>query len=47
MADIMYKWAKGDGSVKMAENLELPQFQIRGHKQMQKIEYLSTGKFHI
>ena len=49
MADIQYKWGIdcGDqckGAVGLAKNLELPQFKVKGHKQMQKVEILSTGK---
>jgi hypothetical protein len=44
MADIQYKWGiDGKGSVGLADNLELPQFKVKGHKQMQKVEVLSTG----
>lgn len=45
MADIRYKWGiDNKGSVKMAENLELPQFKVKGHREMQKIEVLTTGE---
>ncbi len=44
MADIMYKWGiDGKGSVGLSENVELPQFKVKGLKQLQKIEVLSTG----
>ncbi|CAG2181992.1 unnamed protein product, partial [Oppiella nova] len=43
MADIMYKWGiDGKGSVGMSDQVELPQFKVKGLKQLQKIEYLST-----
>ena len=49
MADIQYKWGIECGencksAVDLAKNLELPQFKVKGHKQMQKVEILSTGK---
>lgn len=45
MADIQYKWGiDGKGSVVLAQNLELPQFKVNKHRQMQKVEVLSTGK---
>ena len=45
MADIMYKWGKGEGSVGMSDQVELPQFKVKGLKQFTKAEYLSTGLF--
>ena len=45
MADIRYKWGiDGKGSVILAKNLELPQFKVNKHRQMQKVEVLTTGK---
>lgn len=44
MADIVYIWARGKGSIGMAKGLELPQFKVVGHKQSFKIETLTTGK---
>jgi len=48
MADIQYKWGiDGKGSVQLANNLELPQFKVTKHRQMSKVEALSTGKSTI
>lgn len=52
MADIQYKWGIECGencksAVDLAKNLELPQFKVKGHKQMQKVEILSTGMTSI
>ena len=48
MADIQYHWGiDGKGSVVLAKNLELPQFKVNKHRQMQKVEVLSTGKYPI
>jgi hypothetical protein len=44
MADIIYIWARGPGSVGLSPGLELPQFKVVGHKQSTKLEVLSTGK---
>ncbi|CAG2166454.1 unnamed protein product [Oppiella nova] len=42
----MYKWGiDGKGSVGMSDQVELPQFKVKGLKQLQKIEYLSTGNY--
>ncbi|XP_054166199.1 gamma-aminobutyric acid receptor subunit beta-like [Oppia nitens] len=45
MADIIYVWGNGPGSVGKAPGLELPQFKVVGHKQSTKIENLSTGNY--
>lgn len=46
MADIMYKWGiDGKGSVGISDQVQLPQFKVKGLKQLQKAEYLSTGQF--
>ncbi|CAG2177442.1 unnamed protein product [Oppiella nova] len=46
MADIQYRWGIdcGDDCKKAVQlaAVELPQFKVKGHKQMQKIEVLST-----
>ena len=47
MADIVYVWARGKGSVGMSKGLELPQFKVVGHRQEDKIEALSTGNINI
>lgn len=44
MADIIYFWGRGLGSVGISSTVELPQFKIVGHKQSKKIEVLSSGK---
>lgn len=44
MADIIYIWGRGQGSVGLAPGLELPQFKVVGHKILNKLEVLSTGK---
>ena len=45
MADIMYKWGiDGKGSVGISDQVQLPQFKVKGLKQHQKTEYLSTGQ---
>lgn len=43
MADIKYKWGKGVKSVGLDEELQLPQFRVMGHRQMDKVIALSTG----
>lgn len=44
MSDIKYTWAKGKGSIGLDEKLSLPQFAVAGHRQLQKVIPLSTGK---
>lgn len=46
MSDIKYTWAKGKGSIGLDEKLSLPQFAVAGHRQLQKVIPLSTGKKH-
>ncbi|CAG2106065.1 unnamed protein product, partial [Medioppia subpectinata] len=47
MADIIYIWGRGPGSIGMAPGLELPQFKVVGHKQSTKLEVLSTVKLKV
>jgi len=45
---IFYRWNDGArGSVSIADNLQLPQFDIRGYKVEDKLEILTTGKLII
>lgn len=45
MADIKYKWEKGDNSVAISQEVELPQFRVIGHRQKTKEAFLSTGNY--
>ena len=44
MSDIRYKWAKGEGSFEVANDVSLPQFAVWGYKQRANEIILSTGK---
>ena len=46
MSDIIYRWAKAK-AVSLQETLSLPQFQVAGHLQEEKIEALTTGEFCV
>lgn len=46
MADIMYKWGiDGKGSASLSDNVELPQFKVKGLKQKSKVEMISSGNY--
>ncbi|KAH7953927.1 hypothetical protein HPB49_014170 [Dermacentor silvarum] len=44
MKDIRYRWSDGDTSVRIAKEVELPQFKVLGHVQKAKEVALTTGK---
>ena len=44
MNDIRYKWAKGEGSFGMSDDVSLPQFFVWGYKQRANEIILSTGE---
>lgn len=44
MRDIRYYWLKGEDSVGMSSDVELPQFKVVGHRQSAKEVPLTTGK---
>ena len=44
MADIRYKWAKGEGSFGVSNDVSLPQFFVWGYKKRANEIKLSTGK---
>lgn len=46
MKDIRYRWSDGDTSVRIAKEVELPQFKVLGHVQKAKEVALTTGKFN-
>ena len=42
--DIIYRWFEGPkDSVGIDEEVQLPQFNVRGHKAKERIQKLSTG----
>lgn len=43
MRDIIYKWNAGPKSVGIANEVQLPQFRVLGHRQSQTVINLSTG----
>ena len=44
MKDIKYHWSESGGSaVGIADTVQLPQFNVRGHQTLEKIATLSTG----
>ncbi|CAN8032804.1 unnamed protein product, partial [Ixodes persulcatus] len=43
MKDIRYRWSDGDTSVRIAKEVELPQFKVLGHVQKAKEVALTTG----
>lgn len=43
--DIDYRWERGDASVSLQTNIELPQFKILGFKMGQEIQNLSSGDY--
>ncbi len=46
--DITYKWKDGmKNSVSISQHVQLPQFKVRGHKEKEKIEVLSTGRVYL
>ncbi|OQR76048.1 gamma-aminobutyric acid receptor subunit beta-like, partial [Tropilaelaps mercedesae] len=44
-ADISYKWADGEKSVRISPDVELPQFKVLGHQQKTIVVTLSTGNY--
>jgi hypothetical protein len=44
MSDIKYRWTSKT-AVGLSADLELPQFKVMGHKQIEKVISLSTGKY--
>ncbi|XP_064482175.1 gamma-aminobutyric acid receptor subunit beta-like isoform X5 [Ornithodoros turicata] len=45
MKDIRYRWSEGDTSVRIAKEVELPQFKVLGHVQKAKEVALTTGNY--
>lgn len=45
MKDIRYRWSDGDTSVRIAKEVELPQFKVLGHVQKAKEVALTTGNY--
>nr|WMV64427.1 GABA-gated anion channel Rdl subunit variant [Pardosa pseudoannulata] len=45
MRDIRYYWLKGENSVGMSSDVELPQFKVVGHRQRSKEVPLTTGNY--
>ena len=44
--DIKYSWKDGPrDSVGIHEEVQLPQFEVRGHRAQQKLEVLTTGSY--
>lgn len=45
MKDIKYKWKDGPGkSVDIAKGVQLPQFKVRGHREKERVQELTTGE---
>ena len=45
MSDLKYAWNDGDTSVKMSSDVQLPQFNVLGHRQRLVEVSLSSGNY--
>ena len=45
MKDIKYTWKDGPGkSVDIDKGVQLPQFKVRGHREKERVQELTTGR---